>query len=129
MASFESHEGSSSRGILVENKVCQKCHRRASIRAAGATATNPYKLYYKCDDCSWFQWCKVKFEEGGYEIASGSQVPISHTPSSELTKKLEKQQQDIAKLKGKVEELSKTLQFAIKVGLVMYAFLLFLVMK
>ncbi|KAK9750288.1 hypothetical protein RND81_02G184700 [Saponaria officinalis] len=126
MSYLGSHTSSSSRGVLVENKVCPKCNIRANIRSSGPTAANPFKLYYKCDACGWFQWCKTRNEEIVYDNTSEAQH-LSYP--QDLKKKMKEQAQTIDGIKEKLEDLCKLVHLSVKVALVLYLFLLYVVMK
>lgn len=128
-----SYQSSNSRGILVENKQCPRCNKRANIRTSGVNAANPFKLYYKCDGCDWFQWCQARndtiYEDNAsVEIQQGGKHQIEKV-LQELKKKIKEQTHTISETKGRIEELFYFLRFSIKVAFIMYVILVVVCMN
>ena len=81
------------------NKACG-CGRKFAIRSSDS-AKNPQRLYYKCDVCDTFKWCKGNVDKNvlwGYENQSkggktthGSETVLKHE-LKELKKRVAKQQ-------------------------------------
>ncbi|KAK9704948.1 hypothetical protein RND81_07G022200 [Saponaria officinalis] len=125
--SYTSHATSNPSGVQVENKQCPRCNRRSNIRSSGPIAANPFKLYYKCDDCGWFQWCKAKDEEDNHSNVHEEEYQMHN--QHKLKKNMKEQLEMIHYLKAKLDDLSKLFQLSIKVALLMYLFLLYVVMS
>ncbi|KAK9750361.1 hypothetical protein RND81_02G191000 [Saponaria officinalis] len=125
--SYASHTSSYARGVRVENKQCPRCNRRSNIRSSGPTAANPFKLYYKCDNCGWFQWCKAKDEQDNH--FNGNEEEYQMHNQHELRKSMKEQLEMTHDLKAKIDDLSKLFQRSIKVAVLMYLFLIYIVMS
>ncbi|XP_056698262.1 uncharacterized protein [Spinacia oleracea] len=98
--------------IRVPNKICS-CGRRFSIRSS-ETRKNPQKLYYKCDPCDNFKWCKGFLDQTLEEVQSkGNKADENRGMHEEL--KL---------LKKKINQQKQQINFAIKIGVLMFAFLI-----
>ncbi|KAK9740872.1 hypothetical protein RND81_03G067200 [Saponaria officinalis] len=122
-----SHTSSSSKGVKIEKKICPKCRKRFNIRAAGPTATNPFRLYYKCDDCGCFQWCKEKNDDV-IEINNGGEAH-QQAPNyiQDLKREIKEQTNVICELRKEVTNLSKSIQFIVKLFILMYLLLVYVV--
>ncbi|KAK9743340.1 hypothetical protein RND81_01G051600 [Saponaria officinalis] len=126
MDSFCSQSSSYPKNVHVENKNCPRCNVRANIRTSGPNAANPFKLYYKCDECGWFQWCKIKTEAVLYNAREQCDQVHNY---QELKMEMKEQKEIMRDMKRKLEDMSKLINFSVKAGALMFMFVIYVVMN
>lgn len=123
-----SYQSSSSRGIFLENKSCPRCKKRSNLRSSGSTAANPFRLYYKCDECQWFQWCEPRVEEvNPYYANDGGLQRSKHQIEKilqEMKIEMKEQKQIICDIKGTIDVFCNFLRFSMKVAVFLVILLL-----
>ena len=117
--------------IRVPNKNCY-CGRRFAIRSS-ETAKNPQKLYYKCDPCDNFKWCKGFLEHTSDEVQSKGNRDDENRGMQEQSWGMQEQSrgmhEELKLLKKKIKQQKQQINFAIKIGVLMFAFLIWIAMK
>ena len=104
--------------VRVPNKFCG-CGRKYAIRSSESTS-NPQRLYYKCDSCNSFKWCKVLKPEEAQ--SRGNCYDKDGSGHSDVYDELKQ-------LKKKVRQQQKVLNFIMKVGVVMFVIVVIVMMK
>ena len=117
--------------LRVPNKNCN-CGRRFAIRSS-ETAKNPQKLYYKCDPCDNFKWCKGFVEQTFDEAQSKGNRADENRGMQEENRGMQEgsrgMHEELKLLKKKLKQQKQQFKFAIKIGVIMFAFLIWIAMK
>lgn len=84
---------------------------------------NPQRLYYKCDLCDNFKWCKGSIEQP---------LPIRNNRGSTKEGEIEENRsldEEIHQMKKKLKQQKKLMHGTIKIGIVMFFILVFVMRK
>ncbi|XP_021757148.1 uncharacterized protein LOC110722190 [Chenopodium quinoa] len=109
------------------NKYCV-CGRKFFIRSSGSSL-NPQRLYYKCDACNNFKWCKVVVEES----SSNQQQEFQSRGRGNMdTRDAERQMsmhEELKQLKKKIKKQQKLVNVLIKLGIVLVVIIVVVLLK
>ncbi|XP_021766601.1 uncharacterized protein LOC110731058 [Chenopodium quinoa] len=113
--------------IRVANKYCV-CGRKFVIRRSDSSL-NPQRLYYKCDACNNFKWCKVVVDESS---SNQQQECESRGRGSMDTRDGERQMSmhaELKQLKKKIKRQQKVVNVLIKLGIVLVVIIVVVLLK